>query len=209
MSSDVIAMSIVLLPEDAAMAKIMEINTELQGASGVLTHPFHPRNCLPHITLNMCGVAGDEISIVRSRLLDVVAGKRTIPIEATLHTKSVLPSLILSDLRVEAIKHSDASPDPIQRLHEIALGATEGLEVSDVPLSAYVQSEDLTEETVQWTSAFRQSVQMHGFHPHITLNAGDLQRKEIIECVCDRIAICQLGNYCTCRSILFEHPLTR
>lgn len=199
-----IAIDIVLLPQEENMHEIIVLNEELQRQSATISHPLDVRSCLPHISLNMCGIRMAALPVLQSHLQKIAGRHPPIYTTGILRTKSLPDGQTISEFAIETIK---TTPNPIVELHRSCLALTEGMEIPELPLSAYVQSDDLSAEHTQWTTSFRQSVNTHGYHPHITLNVGNLQREMEMAIICDRIAICQLGNYCTCRKVLMEQAL--
>lgn len=193
------AIDIVFLPDDASMEAVIAINRELQRISGKISHPLDAHACLPHVSLNMCGILTEHIPLVCSRLVHVSANMHRMTVKAISQSKPLPDGQYLTELRID--------DDRLTPMHEIMLRLTEDVEVADVPVSAYVQSPDLAPETVQWTADFRRTAKANGFRPHITMNIGELGTAMECSCTLDRIALCQLGNYCACRTILFEHAL--
>jgi len=197
-----IAIDIVLLPREEDMEEIIRLNAELQRQSGVISHPLNAESCLPHISLNMCGIRTSALPLLESRVRAVTERQPALQIPASLRAKPLPDGQIISEL---AIDPTAPENQPIIDLHEACLATTEGIELQELSLNAYVQSHDLNAEQVQWTTSFRHSVRENGYHPHLTMNIGNLERTFDMMIVCDRIALCQLGNYCTCRKLLMEH----
>jgi hypothetical protein len=56
---------------------------------------------------------------------------------------------------------------------------------------------------------FTQNSSYKNFNPHITIGDGIFERKLKLQIkfTASRLALCHLGNYCTCREILYETSL--
>jgi hypothetical protein len=66
--------------------------------------------------------------------------------------------------------------------------------------------------SVHWVNTYPTAASFDRFSPHITLGAGASGRLGNEGAVpspgiASRLALCHLGNYCTCRKILFEAAL--
>ena len=62
--------------------------------------------------------------------------------------------------------------------------------------------------TVAWVRDFKQNAAFDNYFPHITLGTSQqVDRQEALNFMANRLAICHLGEYNTCRKILFETSL--
>ena len=62
---------------------------------------------------------------------------------------------------------------------------------------------------LEWVSRFREQASHADFDPHITLGVGAAPgAAAALDAVADRVALCHLGRYCTCRRVLAEWTLT-
>ncbi len=71
------------------------------------------------------------------------------------------------------------------------------------------ENEQIDEKTLRWIDGYVIGSSFEKFWPHITLKAcKDPIYKDLPkEITLDRLAICHLGNFCTCRKILWETKL--
>lgn len=71
--------------------------------------------------------------------------------------------------------------------------------------------ETVIEKVFEYTSEFKDKHSREKYWPHITLGAGEkpprLIRSLPMRFRADKIILCQLGNFCTCRKILAEFLL--
>ena len=62
---------------------------------------------------------------------------------------------------------------------------------------------------VEWVRQFRTQAAHGRFDPHVTVGVGTLQEPGPLPAADGtRVALCQLGRFCTCRRILAEWTLT-
>jgi hypothetical protein len=66
--------------------------------------------------------------------------------------------------------------------------------------------------SVEWVNRYRTAAAFDRFSPHITIGIGrfgeERERPRLpLSGVASRLALCHLGDYCTCRKILFETEL--
>lgn len=202
-----IAIDIALIPNDDSIDRLLQINKALQEQHGSVTHPLHPQTCLPHMTLNMCGIDERELPNVHQYLQAAFASMPKLHCTMRLRAKQFANT---TDLISQFVLLDDdkATEDYTYKLHEIALNSTAGKEQTAIELSAYVPSNDLTLlPTSMWTKSFREKSSQQNYWAHVTMNLGELPEETKIDLTFNKIALCQLGNYCTCRKVLYEYPL--
>jgi 2'-5' RNA ligase len=191
-----IAVDVVLLPDDAMTDRAIEINAELVKRFGDKIE-LNKENCLPHISLAMgCLVETDIASV--EKVLEEIAKETS-----------------LSDLKVVGIRASGNSKGQTVSVFEV--GKTEELqslheEVMD-KLAPYLSS-DVTEDmiygdqavvgsTLLWIKNYREKVSFENFFPHITIGYGQIEDQVLPETFSvSKLALCHLGNHCTCRKVL-------
>ncbi len=79
---------------------------------------------------------------------------------------------------------------------------------SDVTAKMIYPSGDISETTLQWIKNYRQKAAFENFSPHITLGYGEIEDLEFPkELKASTLALCHLGNHCTCREVLVSFEL--
>jgi 2'-5' RNA ligase len=187
-----IAISIALLPPDDIMDMAISINKN---------YPDDPiqlnkENCLPHISLCLGVVEEEQLPEIRNIITEI--------------TQDISPlSLTISQIRDY---HSSLELLPDEKLQQLHEGIITRLE----PYLSYNASTDMfftppavVEKSLFRVQIYREKSSFASYYPHITLLAGTKLTNQDIQknFIASRIAICQLGNYCTCRKILYTTDL--
>jgi 2'-5' RNA ligase len=195
------AVDIVLLPDEKMMARAVEINADLVkrfGSEIVL----NKAGCLPHISLDMgCLVEKDVPSV--EKVLEEIAKEASLP-----------------DLRVVGIRSSENSKGQtvsvfevektreLQSLHENIMDKLATYLSSDVTEEMIYGDEKVAETTLLWIKNYRQNSSFENFFPHITIGYGRVENQMLPETfAASELALCHLGNHCTCREILLSIKL--
>ncbi len=185
-----LAVDIVLLPSAEIMKKAVAVNKRL-GADNLI--PLDVDTCLPHISLCM-GVCRDV-----EALTEVL--------------KPVSSSFSSLDLKITGIDAVDSSQgekisslhieenDALQQLHEQIMRDCFPLLTSDASKEMFCTTE-VNDSSVEWVRNYKDKASFENFWPHITLGVGDLKESIDLTFRASRLAICHLGNYCTCRKVL-------
>lgn len=190
-----IAVDVVLLPSDEMMDKAIRANAELVekfGSEIVL----NKENCLPHISLAMgCINEGDIVAI--EKVLESIA------------QKSPLKTLAASGIRTSInAKGQTVSVFEIVKT-KVLLALHEKVMKKVKPYLSYDVTEDMiydgkaAETSLQWIKNYPGKASFENFLPHITIGYGQIENGPFpIEFSTSRLALCHLGNHCTCRKIL-------
>lgn len=189
------AIDVVLLPDGAMTDRAIEANAELVekfGAEIVLSKD----NCLPHISLAMGCISESDIPAVAD-VLDTIA--------KTNH---------LTNLKVTGVRTSGQASvfevqktTELQSLHETVLKEVGPYLTSDVT-NDMIYGGRAVESTLQWIRDYLQNSSFERFFPHITIGYGQMQDiSSPIEFTASALALCHLGNHCTCRDVLVSIDL--
>jgi len=190
-----IAVDVVVLPDEAMTEAAIEANGEIVAkyGGGIVLNKV---DCLPHISLAMGCLEEGEIAEIE-RILEAMARQwggeklRAIGVKTTVNSRGEE----VSAFEVERTEE-------LQQLHEQVMGK----------LEAYL-SKDVTEEmihggraeksTLAWIEGYRENSSFERFFPHITIGYGKVEGGPFpIEFRASKLALCHLGNHCTCRKIL-------
>ncbi len=186
-----IAIDVVLLPPDEIMDLAIEINKEKKEDQIRLTK----ENCFPHITLFMGAV--DESSLLEIKeFLNQIKNKFA-PL-----------SLRINKINGEHSAFDIEITKELQQLHEMITKKIKQLAIDNPTTEMCYSPPPVSERTLYWLSSFKDKTSFKNYYPHITLaKEGIVERNLEISFIAKRLALCHLGNYCTCRKILFETEL--
>ena len=208
---DGIAIDLVLLPDPRTMQMAIDANREITGGQWKIVLSLD--TCLPHITLAMGAILAEAIGSLN---LDVHTYFAKIP------PLDLMISRIASEVipTGETISEYQIARSPeILNLHQTAFSLLKEYALTSVRLTMLYQEPKPEKITLSWIRNWLHDYHKQPylppraseaqFHPHITLGVGEYKKslEHPIAFTADRIAICQLGNYCTCRKILAETKL--
>ena len=194
--SNLIAIDIALLLPEAVNERAKAFNGALlaERPDGYRFDDTH----LPHLTLAQQFIRRGNLPALIKRMDPILRGA---------------PPLWLRVVGVGAsgtAAHFAIEPTPdLQKLHETIMDAAQSLEEAGGGAAAFYSDGELARESdVAWVSQFRPHSSYARFSPHITLGIGPLPEfREPFEFTADRIALCHLGRFCTCRIVLREWRL--
>ena len=95
----------------------------------------------------------------------------------------------------------------LQSLHEEVMAKLAQYFSYDVT-AGMLLSENVDESTLLWIKNFPENSSFKKYYPHITLGHGQLKNFPFPhEFTVTKLALCHLGNHCTCRKILASAAL--
>jgi hypothetical protein len=195
-----IAVDAVLLPSDEVAAMAIKANRRLQKqCPGRIV--LDKTTCLPHISLAMGCINIGDIDVIGPILCELAErhGPKTL-ISADIHVGTNSAGERVSALKLE-------KTETLQTLHEEVMRSFEPYFRHDVT-AEMVYSRQACESTLRWIREFPEKASFDNFFPHITLGYGQLCDFAFPErFTAERIALCHLGNHCTCRKILASAEL--
>ncbi|MFQ6036539.1 MAG: hypothetical protein ACE5NM_11940 [Sedimentisphaerales bacterium] len=197
-----IAVDVVLLPSDEMMDKAIQTNAELVerfGSEIVL----NKENCLPHISLAMGCIDERDIASI-GRLLETIAKESPLG-ELTIsghHTSINARGEKVSVFEIEKTKE-------LQSLHEKVMKKV-GLYFSyDVTRDMMYGDQEIAESTLLWIKNYPEKASFANFFPHITIGYGQIENGPYpVQFTASTLALCHLGNHCTCKKILVSTNVT-
>jgi len=193
-----IAVDVVLLPDEAMADKAIEMNAELVkrfGSEIVL----HKEKCLPHISLAMGCVDERDITSIE-KVLAAIAERCTIgELEIIgINTSTNSKGETVSVLEIRKTKE-------LQTLHEKVMEKVQPYFSNSVTSDMIYGDEEVSETTLEWIETYRENAGFARFFPHITIGYGQVQGLEIpIIFLTSKLALCHLGNHCTCGKIFLS-----
>ncbi len=191
-----IAIDVVLLPDEPMTERAIEVNRRLVGDRReeiVLDRETH----LPHISLAMGCVDENDIGTIGEFL-------RGLSQEAGVSRLSIVGILTSTNTRGEKTSLLDVrKTDELQALHERVMKETKPFFSHDVT-DAMIRDNVVAPTTLEWIRDYPQKASFERFRPHITIGYGEVEPglSFPIEFRVTRLALCHLGNHCTCRKIL-------
>ena len=192
-----IACDVVILPPDEVMAKAVRMNRELSGRTDNEI-VLDPEKCLPHITVAMGCFQDSDLSGINSVLFAIAADFDPLTLSAEPSEENAHWINIRKD-------------GELKLLHEAVMRFT-------APFFSYTpekymfsreEGEGINEVTLDYVSGFSSGSSLKNYKPHITVQSGRARiDMEPFEFISDKLALCHLGNFCTCRKIISTYRLS-
>jgi 2'-5' RNA ligase len=190
-----IAVDVVLLPGEEVTNKAIEANRQLPGGDGAIV--LNKQDCLPHISLAMGCVDEEDIGQIERILRDIAKDSRI----AKLRIIGVYIGTNASGEQV-SLYHVEKT-EAIQSLHEKVTRSLSRYFSYDVSAEMVSAEGQVAESTLRWIENFVTESSFEKFFPHITIGYGQAEALDFpIEFTPAGLAVCHLGNHCTCKKIL-------
>ncbi|MDD5731332.1 MAG: hypothetical protein PHU42_00320 [Patescibacteria group bacterium] len=196
-----IAIDVVLLPSELMIKNAIEVNQKLlrQYPNKII---LNEEDCFPHISLCMGVIDENDIPAISKIIAEI--GKQF----------SVL-NLTATDLSAETIPAGDKVADftiqpteKLQLLHELIMKGLSQFLIYNPAADMLFTPPAIEEVTFYWIKNYPHKSSFDKYKPHITLGFGEIAYTELpIQFTSSKLALCQLGNYCTCRKILASTEL--
>ncbi|MHC4616706.1 MAG: 2'-5' RNA ligase family protein [Planctomycetota bacterium] len=190
------AVDVVLLPDEAMSEKAIEANRELVRQCGDKI-VLNKENCLPHISLAMGCMEEGDVAAVKATLKEI-AGKTSLGqmqvIGVDVSTNSVGEKVSVFEVE---------KTGELQSLHEEIMEKLAPYLCSDVTKEMLYDAGEVGQSTLLWIENYREKSSFENFFPHITIGYGELEGvAPAVKFTARQLALCHLGNHCTCRKIL-------
>ncbi|MHC4533455.1 MAG: 2'-5' RNA ligase family protein [Planctomycetota bacterium] len=190
-----IAVDIVLLPSEEMADKAIAANKELlkQCAHKIV---LDKESCLPHISLAMGCI--DDIDIDE---IDTIL--RTIAEETSLGRLNAVGIETETNQAGEKVSvFKIEKTEALQLLHEEVMRRLSPYFSYDVKIDMILSSE-AGESTLNWIKNYPEKSSFEKFYPHITIGYGEIEDFSFpMKFKVSKLALCHLGNHCTCKVIL-------
>lgn len=195
------AVDVVLFPEESVTEKAIEANAKLVERFGreiVLDRA----GCLPHISLAMGCIEESDIGRAKGMLEKIVRERRL----GELVTAGTAVSTNAAGEKVSAIVV--AKTRELQRFHERVMEEFGAVFSYDVRAEMFYPSGEISESSLLWIKSYRERSSFRKYLPHITIGYGELEEAAgSMRFRAERVAMCHLGNHCTCRKIFVSVEL--
>jgi 2'-5' RNA ligase len=197
-----IAVDVVLIPSDQMTNMAIEANRELlkNNPDKIILDRY---KCLPHISLAMGCIDQRKINDIEKILCKITAdfsvGLLNI---VNIHTHTNITGEKGSVLQIE-------NTNRIQSLHEKVMTSMKPYFSYDVTADMLLSDGFVGESTMQWIKNFPEESGYGNYFPHITIGYGEIKLDFLpVRFNISKIALCHLGNHCTCRKVLTAAELT-
>jgi 2'-5' RNA ligase len=184
-----IAIDVALLPPQDVADAAIALSTALPSteSQGLVLGPTH----LPHITLTQQFVTHEDLPQIAGSISQVVTGREVLPLRITGAGRGT-----------SAVWMQVARTAALEDLHRRLMDALRPFERRGGTAAAFANA-DARPSDVGWVAGFRGSSAYERFAPHITLgHAARLPRVEPVAFHAGVVALCHLGRFCTCATIL-------
>lgn len=196
-----IAISIVLLLSKEMVSKIIEINKELlkTNKNKIILGKIVNQ---PHISLCMGGVNKNEIPQIIESINKIANNFTQFNFEGKLNVQTISTSEKISWLEI-------INKDKIQIIHEAVMKAIWKYLNYDIENYMLVNRQEIEKKTISWIKDYSNLYKNPLlFRPHITVGVGNtIKDNRIFIFSSSKIAIFQLGNYCTCKKLIYSTSL--
>lgn len=188
-----IAIDIVLLPSTAVMQECIDL-IDYKHDSVI---KLDTKDCLPHISLAMGVMNIDDMSKIQSILRSIAANFKPLTLQLTSTRSHTIPN-------GKEISHIDVAPSRvIADLFSQLKGSLAPHLTHDVEISMFYSPPTVDPISTTWVEHYYANNSPEDFQGHITLGEGTTrQLDKNIEIEVTQLALCHLGNYCTCRKVL-------
>ena len=191
-----IAVDIVILPSDEMTDKAIEANRELtQAVAGKII--LNKDNCLPHISLVMGCADEKDVGKIEQILKDIA--KENLPGELKANGIYIGTNDDGEKLSLYHIEKTQV----LQLLHEKVMTKLSPYFTYDVTADMLLRPSEIGESTLCWIENYPHESSFEKFSPHITIGFGTASALDLpLRFTISKLALCHLGNHCTCRKIL-------
>jgi len=198
---DRIAIDVVLLPSGEMTDYAIEVN---RGLLKTFDNKIilNKENCLPHISLAMGCIDEKDIPDIEKILRDIAKKYsfkelRVIDIRA----ETIPTGKKVSGFKIEKTKE-------LQLLHEEVMQRLTPYFTYDVTTAMLFSPPEVEQATLFWIKSYPEKSSFENFSPHITIGFGETDKVRVpIKFAASKLALCHLGNHCTCRKVLVSTEL--
>ncbi|MBN2180531.1 MAG: hypothetical protein JW715_01360 [Sedimentisphaerales bacterium] len=191
-----IAVDVVLLPSNEMMNTAIEANRKLlkQYPDKII---LDKKNCLPHISLAMGCIEEKFIADIELLLRNIIEKHSFEPLRII----SVQTNVNTSGEKVSVLQIEKT--ESILLLHEQVMEELSVYFTYNVSSDMILGDEAVGNSTLLWIKNYPKQSSYENFSPHITLGYGEIELESFPSgFLVSKLALCHLGNHCTCKKIL-------
>lgn len=191
-----IAVDVVLLPSQEMMDRAIEANRKLlKQRSDRIT--LDKKSCLPHISLAMGCLDEKDIANTK-KILQAVAKNYSLGPLTVVGVYTGTDSTG-EDVSVFQVKKTQK----IQSLHKAVMRRLASHFSYDITADMVLPPPAANQLTLSWIKSYPEKSSFENFSPHITVGYGRITDfSSPVEFTVSQLALCHLGNFCTCRKVL-------
>ena len=192
-----IAIDAVLLPSETMMDRAIEANRQLSDKKIILDRG----SCLPHVSLAMGCIEQSDIREIEGVLLQIAE-------QCTLDRLKIAGIHLATNSVGEKVSSFEIErSEALQSLHQEIMQTLKPYLTYDITGNMLL-APPVGESTLRWISNYPEKSGFENFFPHITIGYGEIGVFSFPEeFSVSKLALCHLGNHCTCRKILVSLPL--
>ncbi len=192
-----IAVDVVLLPSEEMMDKAIAANQRLF-MPGTDKITLNRSDCLPHISLAMgC--------IEETRIVNIEKVLRTVAKSHPPGPLTVVGIRVGTDAAGRKISVFEVGKtEQLQSLHEAVMWELAPYFSYHVTADMVLSAPSADDSTLCWIRDYPEKSGFDNFFPHITIGFGQIAEElpSPIRFHATQLALCHLGNHCTCRKVL-------
>lgn len=193
------AIDIVLIPSEEVTEKAIKLNKKLleKNDSQIV---LDSEDCVPHISLCMGVIDESKLTGLEYDLKQIVKEISRIKLEITqLYSTPLSNKKIISGFKIK-------KTNQVEKLHKEIMYCFNKYSAGNASVKMFYAPEEVETTTLEWVDKFEETA-FENFNPHITLGIGsanNLPKETYPEFLPVSLSVYQLGNYCTCRKLLFS-----
>lgn len=196
-----IAVDVVLLPSDEMTDYAIEVN---RGLLKTFDNKIilDRENCLPHISLAMGCIDEKDIPDIEKILRDIAKQHSFRELRVVdIYAETIPTGKKVSGFEIEKTKE-------LQLLHEEVMQRLTPYFTYDVTTAMLFSPPEVEQATLFWIKNYPEKSSFENFSPHITIGFGETDKVKVpIKFAASKLALCHLGNHCTCRKVLVSTEL--
>jgi 2'-5' RNA ligase len=191
-----LVVDIVLLPSPRMSDRVIAVNKKLVRCYGRKI-VLDSKNCFPHISLCMGVLEEKDIPAVSKILTQI--GEKSAPLNLT-----AVSLTAHADSKGEMISSFEIKiTEELRRLHGIIMKELARFLTREVSADMFFTPPPVDETTFHWVREYPEKSAFKNFQPHITAGFGKADPIKLpIRFTVSKLALCRLGNHCTCRKVL-------
>jgi len=191
-----IAVDVVLLPSEEVTNQAIEANKGLlkQYADRII---LDKENCLPHISLAMGCMDERDIANIE-KIMKTIAGKYN-PGQLNIIGINTGTNSLGEKVSAFEVKKTER----LLSLHKQVMRRMTPYFSYNVSAEMVLSAPKACQSTLLWIKNYPEKSAFENFFPHITIGYGQVDKFSLTaEFTASKLALCHLGNHCTCRKVL-------
>jgi len=191
-----IAVDVVLLPSEAITNQAIEANKKLlkQYPDRIILDKEH---CLPHISLDMGCMDDRHITDIKKILISIA--EKYNPGRLNIVGINTMTNSLGEKVSSFEVKKTNR----LLSFHKQVMRRMTPYFSYDVSAEMVLSPPKASESTLLWIKNYPEKSAFENFFPHITIGYGQVDDFSFTaEFTSSKLALCHLGNHCTCRKIL-------